>query len=333
MNRVTTVLLFCVILYGSKVTFAEQNENDTSEEVAEEGEEHEESFEGAWTGNETEEVTVPLDSHEAMSNGMHKRTRDKRSYEFLMGLINNNSKFEVTKVDPEAAVAAAAAAAAPVATQDERLVEKSPPQQVTGKQIVASELLLELMVRIAAHPDQWEKVHQLLQKIDKDISLSQDILEDLKKNKLDLKEHFGNEELHVSKKISKPLEYLTPPKEQKIKTNKWPNFDILEKPENEKEDKPLQNDLKQLKPSYPKNFAYHRVTGKPIYLNNKNAKAYIAVSVIAPKIKTEDEVALENELRQLKPWSHQENVNNMENLRSNWLIHQKEKKKENIEGL
>lgn len=30
--------------------------------------------------------------------------------------------------------------------------------------IAASELLLELMVRIAAHPDQWDEVHELLRK-------------------------------------------------------------------------------------------------------------------------------------------------------------------------
>lgn len=29
---------------------------------------------------------------------------------------------------------------------------------------MASELLLELMVRIAAHPDQWDEVHELLRK-------------------------------------------------------------------------------------------------------------------------------------------------------------------------
>lgn len=42
-----------------------------------------------------------LDSHEAMNNReIPPKMREKRSYEFLMGLINNNSRYEVTKVDP-----------------------------------------------------------------------------------------------------------------------------------------------------------------------------------------------------------------------------------------
>lgn len=39
----------------------------------------------------------PPDSHEAMNN----RPREKRSFEFLVGLINNNSKYEVIRSDPE----------------------------------------------------------------------------------------------------------------------------------------------------------------------------------------------------------------------------------------
>lgn len=46
----------------------------------------------------------PLDSHEAMNNReIPTKMREKRSYEFLMGLINNNSRYEVTKVDPSIA--------------------------------------------------------------------------------------------------------------------------------------------------------------------------------------------------------------------------------------
>lgn len=38
------------------------------------------------------------DSHEAMNNReMNLGVRDKRSYSFLMGLIHNNSEYEVTK--------------------------------------------------------------------------------------------------------------------------------------------------------------------------------------------------------------------------------------------
>lgn len=46
-----------------------------------------------------------LDSHEAMNNRdinpeSTRKWREKRSYEFLIGLVNNNSKYEVTRVDP-----------------------------------------------------------------------------------------------------------------------------------------------------------------------------------------------------------------------------------------
>lgn len=45
-----------------------------------------------------------IDSHEAMNNrDIPTKTREKRSYEFLIGLINNNSRYEVTKVDPSIA--------------------------------------------------------------------------------------------------------------------------------------------------------------------------------------------------------------------------------------
>lgn len=47
------------------------------------------------------ESVGPPDSHEAMNNReINPKIREKRSYEFLMGLINNNSKYEVTRVDP-----------------------------------------------------------------------------------------------------------------------------------------------------------------------------------------------------------------------------------------
>lgn len=55
-------------------------------------------------GNTSIEVGQ-LDSHEAMNNReiISKSTRNrrkKRSYEFLIGLVNNNSKYEVTRMDP-----------------------------------------------------------------------------------------------------------------------------------------------------------------------------------------------------------------------------------------
>lgn len=43
----------------------------------------------------------PPDSHEAMNNRDFSRPREKRSFEFLVGLINNNSKYEVIRSDPE----------------------------------------------------------------------------------------------------------------------------------------------------------------------------------------------------------------------------------------
>lgn len=45
----------------------------------------------------------PPDSHEAMNNreiNPITKTRQKRSYEFLMGLINNNSRYQVTRNEP-----------------------------------------------------------------------------------------------------------------------------------------------------------------------------------------------------------------------------------------
>ncbi|KAK9731453.1 hypothetical protein QE152_g13641 [Popillia japonica] len=35
---------------------------------------------------------------------------------------------------------------------------------IFAEDLGASELLLEMMVKIAAHPDQWEQVHNLLRK-------------------------------------------------------------------------------------------------------------------------------------------------------------------------
>uniref|UniRef100_A0A6P7FRV5 Uncharacterized protein LOC114333350 n=1 Tax=Diabrotica virgifera virgifera TaxID=50390 RepID=A0A6P7FRV5_DIAVI len=90
---------------------------------------------------------------------------------------------------------------------------------------------------------------------------------------------------------------------------------------------------KTSKSAYPKNFTYHRVTGKPDS-TSKNPKAYIAVSIIAPKTapedtnsKQSDEVTLENELHQLKPWSHVQNLKNMESIRSKWHAKKNQKKR------
>lgn len=84
---------------------------------------------------------------------------------------------------------------------------------------------------------------------------------------------------------------------------------------------PWQVQSKTNKIAYPHNFSYHRVTGQPYPSNyNKNPKAYIAVSVIAPKPMNprsqEEDIELENELRQLKPWNHKQNVKS--DLRNRW---------------
>lgn len=50
-------------------------------------------------GNTSAEFGPP-DSHEAMNNReLTGNLRQKRSYEFLIGLVHNNSKYEVTRVD------------------------------------------------------------------------------------------------------------------------------------------------------------------------------------------------------------------------------------------
>lgn len=130
-----------------------------------------------------------------------------------------------------------------------------------------------------------------------------------------------------------------------LETNKWPQFEpearILYKPESESESQntklskyPWQNENKSGSKTYPRNFAYHRVTGHPLYHANfdKNPKAYIAVSVIAPKplhSRPQDEdLILENELRQLKPWTHKQNLKNMAAIRSRWVIQSENNNKE-----
>lgn len=49
--------------------------------------------------NNTSAEIEMLDSHEAMnSREVHENIREKRNYEFLMSLINNNSKYEVAGI-------------------------------------------------------------------------------------------------------------------------------------------------------------------------------------------------------------------------------------------
>lgn len=98
-----------------------------------------------------------------------------------------------------------------------------------------------------------------------------------------------------------------------IENNSWPTFDFTSKSTNSKEyvldnneigKYPWQLQSKSKAPYQHNNFVYHRVTGQPNLANfNKNPKAYIAVSVIAPKPLDSENIELENELRRLKPWN------------------------------
>ncbi|KAG5894671.1 hypothetical protein JTB14_017377 [Gonioctena quinquepunctata] len=274
----------------------------------------------------------PPDSHEAMNNReIYPKIREKRSFEFLMGLINNNSRYEVTKVDPQ-------------------LTTQKP--MVTSANVAASEILLELMVRIAAHPDQWDKVHKLLRSIDEDLTTSRNVLNNLKRrsNYEPTKYNQTQTTLLKGKEYSPALHNRSLSSDHKNNTkkveepkgNSWPSFDedgsSIVKVVNINETNTSvgkipkytwQTPSKPSKPTYQKNFAYHRVTGKPINLN-KNPKAYIAVSVIAPKPthtrSGQEDVSLENELHQLKPWTHNQNLKNMASIRSRWVIQSEQDK-------
>lgn len=107
-----------------------------------------------------------------------------------------------------------------------------------------------------------------------------------------------------------------------MENNKWPVFEEKSKPVNSKDYTSFESSevakypwqLQNKNKAYShNNFVYHRVTGQPNLPNlNKNPKAYIAVSVIAPKPMDTENIELENELRQLKPWTpnhHLLNVN------------------------
>lgn len=46
----------------------------------------------------------------------------------------------------------------------DQTTEEEDKSEEEDNNVAASELLLELMVKIAAHPDQWDDVHELLRK-------------------------------------------------------------------------------------------------------------------------------------------------------------------------
>ncbi|GJQ66451.1 hypothetical protein Trydic_g4451 [Trypoxylus dichotomus] len=309
------------------------------------------------TNSTSEELS--LESHEAMTKGGEFKpkfttgttTRQKRSYEFLLGLVNNNSKFQVTN------------------TEDDIRIPRR--DKVFSGDLGAGELLLEMMVKIAAHPDQWEQVHSLLQKIDNDLMTSKKIISEMDTTSSEKSVTENNVEsnkgIEINKKFSSDKEgkhsinkemarqnktklnntevaqaelvelndsYHKPKNisQKALKTNQW-TYGIVtnvvpDSSVDQREDSfsRYQAQTKPMKSSFPRNFAYHRVTGNPLYHNNinNNPKAYIAVSVIAPKPindrPTDEDLVLENELRELKPWTHNQNLKNMASIRSRWVI-------------
>lgn len=67
-------------------------------------------------------------------------------------------------------------------------------------------------------------------------------------------------------------------------------------------------------------FEYRVVTDRP-FVHSKTPKAYIAVSLIAPKPmeSQENDFLLESELRQLKPWALQQDYQDVDNLQGRWV--------------
>ncbi|KAJ8963183.1 hypothetical protein NQ318_018648 [Aromia moschata] len=242
--------------------------------------------------------------------------------------------------------------------------------QAAVENAAAGELLLELMVRIASHPDQWDKrlsenscLLFVVENIDRDLMTSRNVVSSLKSNSPPsgrVQNRGDDDEYNVNKEVVPGVSGGSTPigvdqrKETwnergsdtkhfdatREKESKWPTFED-EAQDNEyvkfvnntsavstnhtarndvqKDSWQMQN--RSAKSTYPKNFSYHRVTGKPIYLN-KNPTAYIAVSVIAPKqinVRSKDEdVTLERQLHQLKPWTRSQNLENTADVRSRW---------------
>ncbi|XP_045476286.1 uncharacterized protein LOC123681943 isoform X1 [Harmonia axyridis] len=330
-------VFFCCALLAAVQEVAQADKEDKSDETAELHQDSPEVAEG------------PPDSHEAMNNreiNPITKTRQKRSYEFLMGLINNNSRYQVTK--------------------QEQAVNPAEKQAETTNDLGAGELLLELLVKITANPDQWSRVHKLLRQIDQDILTSKKLIEDYQNNTRKIQtilegvENPPHQEqttttpppmVEKSKKkykqdeINKEVAMISDNGQPDINTGlfmntiisttstkEWPTFENEESKvtfvNNELSSNAPTDRIKQADSessttkAYPKYFSYHRVTGKPIFIN-RNPKAYVAVSVVAPKspeVHSDEDLELEDELRQLKPWTHSQNLKNMESIRSRWII-------------
>lgn len=293
----------------------------------------------------------PPDSHEAMHNRELKPKltvssaggRDKRSYQFLVGLVKNQSRFEMTRArksdgDDMDGI-----------EKDLQDVGRSYADSDDKIDMRAAGDLMEMLVKISSHPKEWKSVHEMLVEIDNDLQKSKRILDEIDKtpsnstapkNNIsanEKKSHTPEHREYINSK-QKVHDYIHADAEQRqTDMKKWPPFDetfASNQPQRQTEhnleliphsQNVNNNGADPTKVSYPHNFAYHRVTGKPLYhhtnSNSKGPKAYIAVSVIAPKNPIErDEMNLENELRQLKPWTHQQNLRNMADIRSKWVI-------------
>ncbi|XP_044264543.1 uncharacterized protein LOC123011250 [Tribolium madens] len=283
------VLFYCVLTIGLlPVTFADM------EDTSDEGGRYQESK----SSQQNESISAgPPDSHEAMNyRETDLLTRNKRD-----NLLNDDN------------------------TDYAKLIKTRHLDQDDSSNVTASELLLELMIKIAAHPEQWNKVHNLLGNINNDILMSEKLLENLQKAKTKPEPD--------AKSVEKKLKEKMINKTENRETGEWTDFQTKMKDKLgflntiPPDSYHLRNN--QYKP-IPKTFAYQRVTGRPMYLQ-KNPKAYIAVSVIAPKYinsGTKDEdLILEKELRQLKPWTHDQNLKNMASIRSRWVIQREDTKK------
>ncbi|KAH1007973.1 hypothetical protein HUJ04_005136 [Dendroctonus ponderosae] len=232
---------------------------------------------------DTTEQPGPPDSHEAMNNREFiQQRRVKRSFEFLVGLINNNSKYEVIKPKPTLTRA----------KEMEKKTDVAIPDATT--------LLLELLSKIVTYPDRWRKVHEMLRTLDEDLNSSHNILRNhqlQQKHRPEISDMKRNYNVAHSKWKEGA----------ETTTHKWPTFDDIQDTTSsgiEKIETTHKIDEKYNDKTYQKNFAYHKVTGKPTHLK-KNPTAYIAVSAISPKpSESEEDFLLETELHQLKPWKN-----------------------------
>ncbi|XP_050294916.1 uncharacterized protein LOC126735066 isoform X2 [Anthonomus grandis grandis] len=219
-----------------------------------------------------------------MNNRDFRQQRRKRSFEFIMGLINNNSKFEVIRSDS--------------VMKPERMYNQTSSKNQDNSN--ATRLLLDLLSKIVAFPDHWRQIHQVLRSLDQDLISSENILRSKQEKE---KQNFHMElkrKLKEKEDVQRLNSILT------TTTNKWPNFDDVEENTVPTYTEAFKKDEKfSERFQYQKNFAYHKVTGKPAAHLKKTPTAYIAVSAISAKSsEPKEDFLLETELHQLKPWKN-----------------------------